>query len=342
MLITSGHTYREHLEKYFSRASVIFIRNYGAGEPTDLMIDSISDDLSGKRFSRVFGIGGGTVLDAAKLFALKRHYPVCSLFSGEFPCEKDKRLVLVPTTCGTGSEVTNISILELTKLGTKKGLADNSLYADEAVLIPELCRSLPFEAFAASSADALVHAIESYLSPKATPFSETFSISAMRSIISGYRYVAERGEDAGQDIMEVFLAASAQAGIAFGNAGCAAVHALSYPLGAVCHCPHGKSNYIMLNGVLNKYAEKGGCKKLETLKGILSECLECKSGDAFTALDELMGRLLKKQSLSSFGLSESDLLSFTESVTANQQRLLANDPVALTAEDILDIYKKLY
>ena len=89
-----------------SGAIVVNYRNYGSGEPTDLMVEGICKDLEGKTYNRVFSIGGGTILDVAKLFALKTVSPVVKLFNKELEIVKDKELILVPTTCGTGSEVT--------------------------------------------------------------------------------------------------------------------------------------------------------------------------------------------------------------------------------------------
>ena len=93
-------------------------------------------------------------------------FPAIDLYDGKAEIVKDKELVLVPTTCGTGSEVTNIAILALNSRGTKKGLAVDEMYADSAVLVPELLNGLPFRFFATSSIDALIHAVESSLSPK--------------------------------------------------------------------------------------------------------------------------------------------------------------------------------
>lgn len=342
LLITSRHTFDDYLKKYFERATTVFIRDFGSGEPTDVMADNISRSISGTAYRRVFAVGGGTVLDMAKLFALKNHCPAKKLFCGETPCEKEKELILVPTTCGTGSEVTNISILELTGLGTKKGLAHDALYADKAVLIPELLESLPFGAFAASSADALIHGIESFLSPKATDISQMFSVKAIKDIIEGYIYIAENGENSRKDVLKELLTASACAGIAFGNAGCGAVHALSYPLGAVCHVPHGVSNYIMLGGVLEKYREKQCGEAFEKLCGIIGELLGCESGEALAKLDSLMGKLLERKRLSAFGLDDNALCGFASSVIKNQQRLLSNAPTELSESDITDIYRNLF
>ncbi len=169
--------------------------------------------------------------------------------------EKKRELVIVPTTCGTGSEVTNIAILNRTRIGTKLGLVSDNMYADSAVLIPELLKGLPFAVFATSSIDALVHAVESSLSPKATSLTKLFGYKAIEMIIRGYQTIAAEGKDARISLLEDFLVASNYAGIAFGTAGCAAVHAMSYPLGGKYHVAHGESNYAMFTGVLKNYME---------------------------------------------------------------------------------------
>ena len=177
--------------RYFQEAQagqVILIRKYGSGEPTDEMVEAISKDVT-KSYKRVVAIGGGTVIDAAKLFCLEKFMPVGDLFDHVFPAVKKVPLVIVPTTCGTGSEMTNISILEFKSRHTKFGLADDALYADDAVLVSQLLESLPFSVFAASSIDALVHSLESYLSPKATELSETLSFQAARMILTAYKKI---------------------------------------------------------------------------------------------------------------------------------------------------------
>ena len=154
---------------------------------------------------------------------------------------KRRELVLIPTTCGTGSEVTNISILNRTRLGTKMGLVGPAMYADAAVLIPQLLEGLPFGVFATSSIDALVHAVESSLSPKATPYTKLFGYKAIEMLIRGYQTIAREGREARLPLLEDFLIASNYAGFAFGTAGCAAVHAMSYPLGENTTCPTGRA-----------------------------------------------------------------------------------------------------
>ena len=129
------------------------------------------------------------------------------------------------------------------------------MYADRAVLVPELLEKLPPYVFATSSIDALIHAVESTLSPKGNEFTRLFGYKAMEMILKGYKKILAEGEEARKELTDDFLTASCFAGIAFGNAGCAAVHALSYPLGAAFHVAHGESNYAVFMGVMNYYME---------------------------------------------------------------------------------------
>jgi 4-hydroxybutyrate dehydrogenase len=154
------------------------------GEPSDEMAEAIYKDMP-KDVKRIIGIGGGTVMDLCKLFILKQVSPVLDLFDGKIPVEKEKELILIPTTCGTGSEVTNVSVMALVSRNTKKGIADNALYADKAVLISQLLKTLPFKVFATSSIDALVHAVESALSPDSSASFRVFSYNAIELILKG-------------------------------------------------------------------------------------------------------------------------------------------------------------
>ena len=317
LLITSEHTYNEYLKGLNLKANVVFLRNYGSGEPSDEMVDKMYGDVSKTDYNRVIAIGGGSILDVAKLFTLKNISPALDLFEGRLPIERDKELILIPTTCGTGSEVTNISILELKSRHTKFGLAVEELYADTAVLIPELLQSLPFRFFATSSIDAFVHAIESYLSPKATPFSETFSIKAMEMILT-------------------------YAGIAFGNAGTGAVHAMSYPLGGIYHVPHGESNYAMFTGVFKTYQKLNPNGKIDTLNAFLADMLGCDKDCVYDEIELLFNHLIPKKALHEYGVKEDELSDFTTSVIEKQQRLMANNYTPLDWDMVYKIYKELY
>ena len=192
---------------------------------------------------------------SARFLTLKDAENVDALYERS-ELEKGRELYLIPTTCGTGSEMTNISIVNRTRKGTKMGLTSPAMFADHAVLIPEFLRTLPYYVFATSSIDALIHGIEAYLSPNSTSYTDMYGAAAIEIILSGYCRIAREGQDARFAESEAYLRASNYAGIAFGNAGCAAVHAMSYALGAKYHVPHGESNYQFLTSVLRKYRKK--------------------------------------------------------------------------------------
>lgn len=341
LILTNEFIYQPFFAPMNLGCDVIYQEKYGAGEPTDLMAEAIAKDM-GPKAKRIIAVGGGTIIDIAKILALDTILPIEDLYDGKLTIRRTKELVLVPTTCGTGSEVTNISILALTRRQTKKGLANDCMYADSAVLIPELLKGLPFRFFATSSIDALIHAMESSLSPKGNATLRLFGYEAISMILNGYKKIAAEGPDARFDLLEDFLLASNYAGISFGNAGCAAVHALSYPLGATYHVPHGESNYAMLTGVMNKYMELKSDGKIADLNRHIADILGCGTEEVYKKLEELLNVLLPKKALHEYGVTREDLQTFTDSVMKEQGRLMANNFVPLSREQVYEIYEKLY
>ena len=322
-------------------AQLLFQEEFGAGEPTDVMVDAIIRAVSGKQYHRIIAIGGGTVIDIAKVLSVSGGKPVDELYAHKDELKKAHPLVIIPTTCGTGSEMTDIAIINRTRLGVKMGLTGEALYADAAVLIPQFLKKIPLKVFATSSIDALVHAVESSLSPKATAFTKLFGYKAIEMIIGGYRKLAENGMEGLPDLMENFLVASNMAGLAFGTAGCAAVHALSYPLGGTYHVAHGESNYALFTGVLNKYMEKKSDGEIAHLNRYLAGLLDCEMQTVYAELESLLNRILPKRALREYGMTEQDIDIFTENVFATQGRLMANNFVELDRKDVENIYRKL-
>lgn len=341
LLLTGERTFEKYFRDMGLKCDVILRQRYGKGEPTDEMAEAICGDIHGEH-KRIVAVGGGTILDLAKLYALRQTSPVVDLFEGKIEPVKDKELILVPTTCGTGSEVTNISILALNCRGTKKGLAHEALYADRAVLIPELLQDMPDSVFATSSIDALVHAVESSLSPKGNGYTRMFGYKAIEMILKGYMEIRDKGMTARQELLGDFLTASNYAGIAFGNAGCAAVHALSYPLGATYHVAHGESNYAMFTGVMKKYMEIKSDGEIAVLNRFIADILGCEMADVYDELEKLLDVLIKKKPLHVYGMKPEEVESFADSVLENQGRLLANNFVPLDRKQIVEIYQALY
>ena len=342
LIITNEYIYKPFFEKHVNSPTVIYRRDFGSGEPSNIMVEKIYNQVKDIDYKRVIGIGGGSILDVAKLFALEKLTPVCDLFEKKFPPKKNKELILIPTTCGTGSEVTNISVLHLSSIDSKLGLAHDEILADSAVLIPELLTVLPFKVFAASSIDALVHAVESFVSPKSSVFTEMYSIEAMKMIINGFKSIAIHGENELNNHLNDFLIASTYAGIAFGNAGCGAVHAMSYPLGSIYHVPHGESNYVFFSEVFKTYEKLNPQGKIQKLNNILSDILNCSEKEVFEEMEKLLFKILPKKSLQGYGAKKEDLELFTDNVLTKQGRLMGNAYIPLDRETIYNIYKSLY
>lgn len=342
-VLSNEYIYKPFFGSLNLKAEIVFLEKYGVGEPSDEIIDAVLNTIKGKTFKRIIAVGGGSVIDIAKLLVIKGENTALDLFEKKVPLIKDKELILVPTTAGTGSEVTNISIAEIKAKHTKMGLAIDELLADYAVLIPELVKGLPYKFFVASSIDALIHAIESYVSPKANPYTELFSVKAMELILKGFVKITENGEDYRKEIIEDFVIGSNYAGIAFGNAGVGAVHALSYPLGGTYHVPHGEANYQMFVEVFKTYNKKNPNGKIKDVNKILADILNVSvETDVFARLAEVLDKLLARKPLKEYGMKIEEIESFSDSVMVGQQRLLANNYVPLTRVEIRDIYKTLY
>ncbi len=342
LVVTNGFLYEPFMMPLNLKCHFVMQEKYGLGEPSDEMMNAMLADIGHKEFDRIIAVGGGTVIDISKLFVLKNLTNVTDAFERKIPLIKDKQLIILPTTCGTGSEVTNISIAEIKSKHTKMGLADETLFADDAVLIPELLKGLPFRFYAASSIDALIHATEAYVSPKANAYTRLYSRAAIEIIIDVFSKIAQYGTEYRFERLGDMLIASNYAGIAFGNAGVGAVHALSYPLGGTYHVPHGEANYQFFTEIFKLYQTKSPQGSIKELNLILSNALNSPIQNVYEDMDNLLSHLLTKNSLKNYGMKESDMENFTDSVINTQQRLLANNYVELTKEEIYNIYKKLY
>lgn len=342
LVITNEFLYTPFMKATESKAHFIMQEKYGMGEPSDLMMNAIIKDIQGLTFNRIIAIGGGTVVDIAKILVLKDITNVVDAFEKTVPLIKSRELIAIPTTCGTGSEVTNITIAEIKSKNTKMGLAIEQLTPDHAVLIPEFLKGLPYKFYIYSSIDALIHAIESYVSPKANAYTRMFSEKAIRTIMDVYLNIIEKGEDYRLERLDDMLMASNYAGIAFGNAGVGAVHALSYPLGGGYHVAHGEANYQFFTEVFKFYLKKNPEGKIREVNHILAELLHVSEANVYETLDQVLGKLISKNPLRSYGMKPEEIQGFTQSVLQTQQRLLNNNYVALSAAEIEQIYSNLY
>lgn len=362
LILTNQYIYEPVFSSLDLPCQVLFQEKYGAGEPTDDMVNAILDTVRGmKKISRIIAVGGGTVIDIAKVLAAAGPEDrMDDLYDRAPDLEKKHDLIIIPTTCGTGSEMTNISIVSRVSRQVKQGLVSPAMYADEAVLITELLSTLPYPVFATSSIDAMIHAVESYLSPNACPMSELFSEKALEMILRGWMDAV--GVTSGEELAKEaapkpdaaavgerwkthaadFLLASNYAGIAFGYAGCAAVHALSYPVGSVHHVPHGQSNQLLFEDVMRRYQEKKPVGKINRLEEILGKIFGVDPVFSMPRLYRLLDLVYPRDGLRNHGVTEDELPVYAKNVLKTQQRLLKNNYTELTEEDILGIYRRAF
>ena len=299
----------------------------------------------------VIAVGGGAIMDLCKLLGCKRPDTVHNLYFKRFPVVHEKDVIAIPTTCGTGSECTNISVAivkdekdgVLTGGETKLGLVSDDIIPNKVCLIPELLKTLPYKPFACSAIDALVHATESFLSPhRKTMTSELFSEKAMDVILKGFKLIDEKGQDARFEYMDQFVTASFYAGIAFLKAGCGPVHGMSFPLGGTYHVPHGESNYMLFGAIMDYYDEHKPDGEIMKFKELVSSILGCEVKDAIPEMNALLQRILPLRPLRDCGFTEADFKAFPLSVEANQQRLMTNAYYPFDLESEEAIYRKCY
>lgn len=342
-VFTEKFLYQKYL-KGILNCNYLFQDDYGLGEPSDIIVDKILNDVYGKRIKRIIGIGGGTILDIAKLLCIKDATTTEDIFDDKIPLVRERGLILIPTTCGTGCEVTCVSVVDMTKKKTKMGKRIDANFADSAVLVEELLDSIPPKVFLYSSIDALIHAMEIFVAPTGNPYNNVFCKSAIETIVFYYKELIENGIDKRFEYITEFLRASTFAGIALSNTPCGAVHALAMHFGSAHHVPHGESNCRFLTAVFNKYAKiypDGKLKEIaETINGVLGINVDITG--SFKALEDMLDKLIPKKRLREYGVKEEDLEKYVDKVIETQQRLLRNNFVFLSRDDLLDIYQVLY
>uniref|UniRef100_UPI003EBB1E82 iron-containing alcohol dehydrogenase n=1 Tax=Falsirhodobacter sp. 1013 TaxID=3417566 RepID=UPI003EBB1E82 len=251
-------------------------------------------------------------------------------------------LVQVPTTAGTGSEVTNITILT-TGETTKMGVVSRQLYADRVLLDAELTTGLPALHTAATGIDAMVHAIEAYTSQhKKNPLSDAFAREALKLLSANLLAACENGND--RTAREAMLLGANLAGQAFSNSPVAAVHALAYPLGGHYHVPHGLSNALMLGPVLRfnmKAAAPLYAELADVLLGPSDEGIQARSVAFVDHMQSLMDRSGAPRRLRDVGVTE-DSLPMLAADAMKQTRLLGNNPVPVTEACALALYTEAF
>ncbi|MBP2310208.1 iron-containing alcohol dehydrogenase [Azospirillum melinis] len=293
----------------------------------------------------VIGFGGGSSLDTAKLVALLAGTPQDLPDIYGIGLAKGPRLPLiqVPTTAGTGSEVTPIAIVT-TPTSEKKGVVSSLLYPDLAVLDARLTLGLPPRVTAMTGIDAMVHAIEAYTTRhKKNPLSDSLALRALGLLGGNIRAVIADGRDVAA--RAAMLQGSLLAGIAFANAPVGAVHALAYPLGGHFHVPHGLSNALMLGPVLEFNRPAAGELYAELAPAIMPGRSFATPDEAVAAfidaMRDLVAAMPMEQQLEQLGVRQDDLPMLAADAM-KVQRLLINNRRDVRYDDALDLYRQAW
>ncbi|HEB27453.1 MAG TPA: iron-containing alcohol dehydrogenase [Porticoccus sp.] len=314
-------------------------------EPEVSVVQACVDAFQQGRHDGVVAVGGGSAMDTAKCVAVMAEHTgdLESLFGEHAVSQRSIPLIAIPTTAGTGSEVTNIAILSDPEAQIKRGIVSDFLLPDVAIVSPEMTLSCPRGVTAASGVDALVHAVEAYLSNFSSPITDALAIKAMTLIIHALpkAYSEPQNHQAREDM----ATGSLLAGLAFGNAGVGAVHALAYPLGGRYHIPHGVSNALLLPYVM-EYNKPVCLERFYDIAQAFGEPVHTLTKQQ--AADQVTSRLRKlchdveiPKNLSELNIPKGDINQMAEEAF-NVKRLLRNNPRALTLGDITAIYQAAF
>ncbi|NCB32913.1 MAG: iron-containing alcohol dehydrogenase [Erysipelotrichia bacterium] len=314
-------------------------------EPDDQMICTGIDEYIAHGCDCLIALGGGSTIDSMKAIGMmiNETKPISYFVGKQIECVMP-HMTAIPTTAGTGSEVTKFTIINDTKTKVKMLLSGECLMPDLAVIDPKFTMTAPNSVTAATGIDALCHCTEAYTSRKAQPLSDTFALSAARRIFDNL-LLCYREPNNEQARIQMSLAA-AEAGIAFNNSSVTIVHGMSRPIGAFFHVAHGLSNAILLEGCM-RFAAEGAVERFADM----SRCLGFSSSDsddeAANAFIEKEAKLLKDleiPTMSALGIKQEIYESLIARMT--QDALASGSPAntirPVSANDIDTLYRNAY
>jgi alcohol dehydrogenase class IV len=312
-------------------------------EPPSRIVDECAQLARDKSYDVIIGIGGGSSLDVAKGVSIMATNDgnVLDYAGTDLVPRAGLPMILIPTTAGTGSEVTRVFVVTDENDQSKKTIFSNYVLSNVAIVDPSLTQSMPLTVTADTGIDALVHAIESYVSANANPFSDLLAMEAIRlvaeNLYPAYAKASNMNARSGMSLAATF------AGMAFTSGGLGAVHALAYPLGTLFHLSHGRSMAVMLPYVIdyNRIGNLGKYENVAVAMGIKTEGLS--SYDVSEALVNDVQRLLTilniSTKLTDYGVEERDIPNLVAGAM-KQARLFVPNPRDLRENDIRNIYGK--
>lgn len=313
-------------------------------EPSTYDVDRVIQQAAYEQADLLVAVGGGSVMDTAKLASvlIGTDDTVFDLVRDPSLAKKSIPSVMIPTTCGTGSEATCNAIVAIPEESSKKGIVNAEMIPDDVILDVNMISKLPKAIVAATGVDALAHAVECYTSKKATPMSDTYALAAAKLIFASLEEAYRDGDNL--KAKEQLLLGAFYGGVAITGSGTTAVHALSYPLGGKYHIAHGVSNAILFAPVMAYNQE--ACE--DRLAALCDTVCPERAGDSQPAkaayVVERIAQIVRKTeiptSLQKFGIGESDL-EFLVQAGSQQQRLLVNNRREFSLDDIRVIYRQV-
>lgn len=323
-----------------------YVFNEITGEPTNVMIEQGVKEYKESGCDFFIGIGGGSPLDSTKAIA------AMSVLGGNIADYMGKNiegdfppLVLIPTTAGTGSEATKITVITDIENDVKMLLMGKSLLPDLAIVDSKYSLTSPKSVTAATGMDALTHAVEAYTSKKAIPLTDMYAISAIKKIFKYLPIAYNNGKD--KKAREEMSLAAYEAGVCINNSSVTLVHGMSRPIGANFHVPHGISNAMLIKECLT-YVIDGDYKRFGDIGRAICEDGE-EADDKTMALKfieklEELCEICKIPTLKEYGIDKEDFDKVKEKMATDA--MISGSPSntikEVTKEDLLKIYDKLW
>ena len=317
-------------------------------EPTDLFVDDALKICREFKADVIVTIGGGSCIDTAKavsVVATNGGYIGDYMGGKKIAALPPIPLIAIPTTAGTGSEATDVTVITNTKADIKMMIKQHAFLPKVAIVDPILTMSAPKHVTAATGIDALCHAMESYISKKAQPMTRIFSKSAIQGIIENIEQVYQNGDDV--TAREKLSLAALEAGVAFSNASVTLVHGMSRPVGALFHVPHGVSNAMLLPAVLEfsrgeAMADLADLARL-ILPGSANKTAEELTDDLINKVKQLCGDL-GIPNMESWGIKreEFEVVVSKMATDALDSGSPGNNPRVPTHQEIVDLYLTCY
>jgi alcohol dehydrogenase class IV len=333
----------------FGESDIVIGAMYDAIPPDSSIkiVNDVSEVYRKNNCDSIIAVGGGSVIDTAKGLSVVITENTDDLikYMGAEVLSKKRAMpfIVVPTTAGTGSEVTYNAIVLVPEEELKIGIVSPKMMASYVIIDPMMTLKLPKAITAATGMDAMAHAIECYISKKANPFSDTFALKAVNLIAKSLRTAYNDGENVAA--RHDMLLGAMLAGICIATSSTTAVHALAYPLGGKYRIPHGLSNAILLPHVM-KFTMDAAEEKFRDIAVAMD--LPVTGLSAREAAEKMIENLYSlnhdlniQVNLAEKGITENDI-DFMADAALKVTRLLNNNPKALDKDDIREIYKKLF